>query len=204
MNRTVELVNEWAQFEEKYPGGTLEDFYRYQLTHQREEKNIENNVLPFQPGDIRFALVKCLNRLSKLWIYYSLNGLKPLGIGSFDEFVFLISIDRLQPMKKTEIINLHFFELSSGLLIIDRLKKKGFISEKDDISDKRSKRISLSKKGKQLLEQCIMVMHKIATQYFEGMPQEDIALCVQLLTPLEDRMASKWHQSRNDNSIAGK
>lgn len=45
-------------------------------------------------------------------------------------------------MKKTEIINVHFFELSSGLLIIESLRKKRFVNERNDIADERSKRIS--------------------------------------------------------------
>jgi len=100
MNKTVELVNEWSKFEDKYPEGTLSDFYRYQLTHQREKKNMENNSLSFQLNDIRFGLVKSINRLSKLWVYYALNALRSLDIGSFDEFVFLISIDRLVSLEK--------------------------------------------------------------------------------------------------------
>jgi len=62
---------------------------------------------------------------------------------TYEEFVFLISIERLQYMKKTEIISVYFFELSSGLLIIESLRKKGLVNKRIDIADERLKRISL-------------------------------------------------------------
>jgi len=36
MNKTVELVNIWAEFEKKHPDGDIKDFCRYHLIHQRE------------------------------------------------------------------------------------------------------------------------------------------------------------------------
>jgi len=192
MNKTVELVNEWAKFEERYPEGNLEDFCRYYLIYKKQEEAVENRLGNFQLSNVRFGLMKAINRLNKLWLYYSLTALKPLDIGSFDEYTFLLSVDRFQPIKKTDIVNGHFFELSSGFLIIDRLLHKGLIIETADPLDKRSKRLSISAKGIEKAAECRKAIGKVAETFFEGMFEEDITLCEQLLGPHEKRVAGRW------------
>ena len=192
MNKTVDIVIEWAKFENRYPDGNLEDFCRYYLIYKKQKEEIENRLGNFKLNNVRFVLMKAINRLNKLWLYYSLISLKPLDIGSFDEYTFLLSVDRFQPINKTDIVNGHFFELSSGLLIIDRLIHKGLVIETADPADKRSKKLSMSEKGIEKATECRKEIGLVAEKFFEGMSEEDITLCEQLLNPQENRLARKW------------
>lgn len=194
MTKIVDLVTAWSRFEEKHPDGTVEEFCTYHLTRKKKKVNKKSVLQTNEPADVRFALTKAMNRISKIWVAHAQAALKPLDINSFDEFIFLLLIEGDQPLRKTEVIYSQFFELSSGLLIIDRLIKKGFVKEAEDPQDKRSKLLSTTKLGKEKLLKGRTAIGDVAGQLFDDMPEDDIALCAQLLSPLEKHAAQQWHQ----------
>src|SRR5262249_54365074 len=145
MNKTAQLVASFAEFEERYPAATLEDFARHLLARSQTVKPL--------PSDLKghSVLAKVVGRLMRLNNFYANAALKPIGIGGLDESTYPLVIGILKDPMKTEVLNHNFHELSSGLLIISRLKNNGLISEKPDAHDKRSRRIMLTKKGRSKL-----------------------------------------------------
>ncbi|MDQ1097598.1 MULTISPECIES: hypothetical protein [Chryseobacterium] len=185
MNKTVELVNQWAAFEEKHPDGSIQDFFRYELIKEREKQpdnKFLGGVVPPKPDQM---LAKIIDRLAKIYMLYAVDLLKTIDIGSFDEFLYLNNIYNTENPKKIDIINNNFNELSSGLLILDRLKKKNFIFEKADLNDKRSKIISLSAEGERKLKSCYELLDKVNQVIFKDMSTDDILLSIKLLKPVE-------------------
>jgi len=88
MNKTVEIVKEWVDFEEKNPAGTLEDFCTFFLSEKGKNKSTTKHLGGSSDCLFIYSLTKVINRLSKLWMYFTLNAMKPMGLSSFDEFVF--------------------------------------------------------------------------------------------------------------------
>lgn len=189
MNKTAELVNQWVSFETEYPGSELQDFFRYQLISERENETGEKflgGVVPPQPDQV---LAKTMDRIVKLYMLYTTNPLKEEGLGSFDEFLYLNNIQNLETSRKIDIINANFNELSSGLLILQRLKKKGMITEEPDPNDQRSKLIGLTKQGQQKLNACYKLLDKVNQVIFKEMKTDDILLCIRLLKPIETKFS---------------
>ncbi len=193
MNKTFEVVKAWAKFEEQYPDGNIEDFCRHFLTHQKSKQGKADEEL-CHDCDRHFDLSRTINQLSRLWMYFTQNAIRPFNVSNFDEFVFLYTVDAIKGIKKKDLIYLHFIEISSGLLIIDRLIKKGMLKETVDERDKRSKLLSITKKGKKVLTQSRLAIDKVAQDMYESMPEDDMLLCTQLLAPTEKTNAQKWHQ----------
>jgi hypothetical protein len=81
------------------------------------------------PADKASLLIKLMGRISRLHTLQALAAFKESGLNSFDEFLYLSSVAYMTNPKKTDVISAHFNELSSGLLILDRLKKSGLILE---------------------------------------------------------------------------
>ena len=135
MNKTVELLNLWADFESKHTSAEIEDFCRYMLIKEREKENIFSDVA--LPPDNLSKLAKITGRVSKLHNTYAVIALKECGLSSIDEFVYLSDIHFMDKSQKTKVIYSNFNELSSGLLILERLKKKKLISEEDNSNDKK-------------------------------------------------------------------
>src|SRR5690606_13186996 len=190
MNKTAEIVNRWAAFEAEHPGADLKDFYRYELIKERESETDLNFLGGLIPPKANQMLPKVMDRIIKIYMVYTSGLFKSIEIGSFDEFLYLSSIEHLEKPRKTDIINNNFNELSSGLLILERLKKKGLITENEDKTDKRSKLLSLTPNGQKKLIKSYELLDKLNQVIFKDMKPDDMLLCIKLLKPIEMKFAS--------------
>jgi len=192
MNKTVELVNAWSEYEKAHPNATIDDFCH---SYIMEKKVIEKSELVFAgnvPPDNPSKIAKMIGRIAKLHNTYAVIILKECGLTSFDEFLYLNSIANAKTPRKTKVIYENFNELSSGLLILERLIKKNFVIEEENEGDKRSKLLKLSRKGTTLLTKCYQQMEILNEWFFKSIPKEDIDLCVHLLSDVEAKFASRW------------
>lgn len=198
MNKTVELVNEWAGFEQRHPDADIGDFCRHYLISQREK----DRKMPLEGGDIPWnvngLLLKMMGRINKLNLIFAAKALEGTGVDQLEEFGMLLTVKRLKTPRKTEIIYANIFELSSGTDMLNRLRKKGFIKEHADKDDRRSKRVSLTPAGEKVIELCSGRMKKCAGMMLAEMNEEDIRLCTQLLKNVEIKFAALWQQHKND------
>lgn len=193
MNKTYEVVKVWAEFEEQYPKGNIEDFCRLFLTQQKKKEGRTDEEL-CNNCDRRFDLSRNINQLSRLWMYFTQNAIRPFDLSNFDEFVFLYTVDAVKEIKKKDLIYMHFIEISSGLLIIDRLIKKEMLKETVDEKDKRSKLLTITQKGQKVLAESRLAIDEVAEDMYADMPDDDMLLCIQLLMPVQKTNAKRWHQ----------
>jgi DNA-binding MarR family transcriptional regulator len=193
-NRTVQLVQEWVNFESKHPTGTLEDFCRHVLSEKDDVKPVKADLSCSSDYRMIYSLTRVINRLSRLWMYFTLQAIRPMGLSSFEEFGFLYTVDQSKTIRKKDLIYMHFMESSSGLLVIDRLIKKGFLKEKTNQEDKRSKQVFLTQKGHDVLKKCDVALSKVAENLYSEMPEKDMQSCIRHLSLLENRIARKWHE----------
>ena len=129
MNKAVELLNRWASYEEENPKADLVQFCQAYLVSQQPKTSLATFWQSPVPPNKASMLIKLIGRISKLHTLHALAAFKECGLNSFDEFLYLSSIAYMTNPKKTDVITAHFSELSSGLLILDRLKKSGLILE---------------------------------------------------------------------------
>jgi hypothetical protein len=196
MNKTVELVKLWGDYETAHPTDGIVEFCRFLLLKEKQGKRklaFAKSAMPGQPASV---LAKMLGRLGRLLNNYAGFAMRQSGLSSFEEFFYLNDIAANDHPKKTEVIYANFSELSSGLLILDRLKRAGLIAEKSDSKDKRIKRLMITKKGTAILSECYSKLDEINNAIFEDMPEDDILLCIQLLSPTESRISNKWIQDK--------
>lgn len=191
----MQLVNEWAYFEQKHPHDTIEDFCRYYLINEKEKKKsrklFDGHATP-STSDLK--LLKLLGRIIKIYEVYINDAIKGIGIRKAEEFYFLNYISQMKTPKKTEVIYANVSELSTGLAILDQLKKSGFVNEEDDLDDKRSKRLSTTQTGEKILHACYDRFEKVANIMFGEMDDDDRRLCIQLLQGVDDRHINLWQQ----------
>lgn len=165
MDKTVELVNQWATFAARNPGAELEEFYRYKLIEQqqsRQQGEVADGILP---PEINLLLIKLLHRIDQLYLEYAQIAIEGTGIKHFEEFLFLNAVAHLQEPRKTDVVTHTITRLSSGLLIIDRLIKYGFVREREDSEDKRSKRLVLTPIGLAVLQRCYERTSQLGTLF---------------------------------------
>jgi DNA-binding MarR family transcriptional regulator len=197
VNNTVELVKLWGAYEEKYPKGTLEDFFRYQLAANAVKPEIkpeyEGQLIP----DLNGRLVILLRRIGKFHIAYSNKALEGTGLDQMEEFGILVTIYRQKNPIKSEAIYNNIMELSSGTNMLIRMKKRGLVTEYADPDDKRVKRLELTKKGEEVLFKAKDIVLKVAHMMVNELSDNDKQLCIQLLTPIDKRFSGAFQKQKN-------
>jgi DNA-binding MarR family transcriptional regulator len=197
MNRTVELVMAWSQFEEKFKEGTIEEFCRHYLTNQREKKETGQNFRGAIPPQPDAYMSKLLSRIVRMLAIYSEIALREIPeVSRLEDFYFLNSIDYLKEPRKTDIISHNFMELSSGIDILNRLLRLKLIEERPDPADKRARLVTTTAKGKKLLTKCYENLARSSEVMFWDLEQEDKKLCIQLLKGVEIRHSKLVHEMK--------
>ncbi|MBZ4192078.1 MarR family winged helix-turn-helix transcriptional regulator [Niabella beijingensis] len=196
MNKTIQLVNHWGDFEMKHPEGSIADFCRYFLAHQQKEKEegtLVGGVVPFIKAGL---LLKIIGRISKLNMSYANIALEGTGLNQIEEFGILQTIKKEKSPRKTEVIYANLFELSSGTDMLNRMQKRGLIKEHADKEDKRSKRMELTEKGERAIKTSTEKIKRNATMLLHGLAEEDQELCIQLLKGIEIKLSEQWQKHK--------
>jgi DNA-binding MarR family transcriptional regulator len=196
MNKTVELVNHWGEYEKKHPNASIDDFCRHYLAHQNHKKEKGPLVGGVVPSLNDGLLLKIIGRISKLNMAYANIALKGTELNQIEEFGILQTIKKEKNPKKTEVIYANLFELSSGTDMLNRMKERGLIKEYNDQEDKRSKRIELTAKGEKVAALCLVNIEKNATMLMLDLADDDKDLCIQLLRNIEIKFSALWQKHK--------
>lgn len=138
------------------------------------------------PESVISTLLVHLNRYAKS---YSKSAIANSDFHTQDEFSYLINLKAFGTMTKMELIKKNIHDKSSGILIINRLIKQGWIEQSDSEIDRRSKVLKITEEGKLALEN---QMGKIrnATQIVTGnLTQSEKMELIRILDKLD-----KFHQ----------
>lgn len=141
-------------------------------------------------------LVSLLFRYAKIYIK---KALKDSKINSADEFSFLITLLTYESLSKQELINLQVMEKTSGIEIINRLIKKGFICQFDDESDRRSKRIKITVDGRNELVVVLPQMDMVSKIIAGKLTNEEQRMLIYLLRKLDDFHNNIFFNQKNAN-----
>jgi len=91
-------------------------------------------------------------RIARFEEFYIRKYLIDLPLNSRLEYLFLFTIDNLEKARKTDLINIHLVEYTTGMDTIRRLIKNKLLNELPDEQDKRAKVLSLTKEGGAILK----------------------------------------------------
>lgn len=107
------------------------------------------------PGDEKIRFLETIARLARFHEFYIRKGLKEMMINTRLEFLFLQTVNLMEKVKKTDLINLFHLEYTTGMDTIRRLINNKLLHEIHDESDKRIKIMVLSDLGKETLERSL-------------------------------------------------
>ena len=134
--------------------------------------------------DVELAkLIIYLNRYAKLLIKKGLQDFPEL---ISEDFTYLYILMSAESMTKTQLIEKNVQEKPTGLEVIKRLMKQGLIAERADLTDKRSKRVFVTEKGKALFFQSLETMSKVSALIAGKLTLEEKEQLFGLLKKLED------------------
>jgi DNA-binding MarR family transcriptional regulator len=109
--------------------------------------------------------------------HYSKKALSETTLTTVDDYSFISTLAMIDSLSKSDLITRHLMEITSGTEVIKRLLKLELIYEYPDETDKRSKRVSITVKGKALLKEAdekISVVGNILTGNLNSYEQSQL------------------------------
>ena len=85
------------------------------------------------------------------------------------DYQFLLVLDQHGSMKKSELISINYMEMSSGIEVIKRLLKHNWVFEEININDKRSKLVTISADGKDILKEYQDKVYNLYSSFSSGL-----------------------------------
>lgn len=193
----VELIEEFEKENLCNSNASIDDFKSWIVLNHQE--NITNNPNwvgkenKRSPESVISTLIVHMNRYAKS---YSKSAILGSDFSSQEDFIYLINLKAFGEMKKMDLIKKNVHEKPVGMQIINRLIAKGWVHQSSSLTDKRSKVIKITEKGREVLEN---QMDKIrqATELVAGNLTYDEKMdLIRLLNKLED-----FHQSIYEKNI---
>jgi DNA-binding MarR family transcriptional regulator len=165
IKQLVELLESFE--EEDIQQKDLLGFAEWIITRIREEPSLNTGSAPrrsftdysqhfayLKNFDERARFLEYISRISRFHEFYIRKYLNGFPLNSRLEYIFLYTVGMMDRAKKTDLINMHLIEYSTGMDTIRRLINNELMEEKPDESDKRVRLLELTVKGKKVLEDC--------------------------------------------------
>jgi len=161
-----QLIELWETYEDEVKEDqNLLNFSQW-MVEQIKEKSIDNtksntrhelsnhsqSVTYFNKLDPKSRFQEYILRIARLEEFYIRKYLIDLPLNSRFEYLFLFTVDNLERAKKTDLINIHLVEYTTGMDTIRRLIKNNLLYEVSDEQDRRAKLLVLTKDGDEILK----------------------------------------------------
>lgn len=163
----IDLLHQVKEFEHSdacKSNSTVDDFRAWMNDKKYADESPtklfknENHQVSFTENEI-CKQVLLLGRYSKLLIRKGLGDFPELAN---EEFTYLYRLKDEPFLTKIQLIEKNGHEKQTGTQIIKRLLEAGFLEEKNDKDDKRSKRLNLTKKGEEIFHASVSNVNLIS------------------------------------------
>ena len=145
-----ELISHLAAYESQRSSTQRKDMEGFvAFLNQRVFEKSTEAAVNFETGETVEALLSQL--IAFLYRYakgYIKKALEDSALITLDDFGYLAGIWQTDGCSKTEIIDMNIHEKTTGMEVIKRLLNNDLIVQTDDATDRRSKRLSITEKGK--------------------------------------------------------
>lgn len=150
-------------------------------------------------GDMPGQICQLLYLMTKYIKFYLRKHLPSLS--GPDDFGFLAALAFGGSMRKNTLVEYNTMELSSGMEVIRRLERKGFILSKPDPEDLRAKLVELSEKGRGYFFSLLAPMQEIGQFALANTPRDEQARLLQTLLRLQDFHQPIFREAKKESFL---
>ena len=176
-----QLQNYEQETQESNP--SLADFILW-LNKKLDKNDTEQTKITGIPLD--GLLMAYISNLYKYVKHYAKKILENTPLAGLDDFVFLLSVRYNPSLSKSDLIQKHILEISSGMEILKRLQKENLMEEINSEVDKRKKILRLTVLGNTLLENLLPKVGQLASLASANLSESDKIRLLQSLKYLDD------------------
>lgn len=183
MSELVKLIGAWEEYAQKNMAVSATEFCMYFLAKESNSQLFGG----LTPPDLDTVFAKLIGRLAGMQTVYSKMALQDIPGFELEWFYFLNSIYHLKEVKKTQVIQYNFTEQTTGIDILNKLKKLGYITERTDPDDKRAKLVRLTSKGEKILFRIYQLLSKPTLLMYNGIDHKDKQVVINILKDTEHK-----------------
>ncbi|HVI44799.1 MAG TPA: MarR family transcriptional regulator [Chitinophaga sp.] len=195
MKPLTELITAWDTYESKAEHPSVADFCgKYLQKYTTRKAPPETEVASEDADGIVAALV---GRLGAMHTTYAKMLIRELPGVELEWFYLLNIINYKKGARKTDIISLALMEQSTGIDMLNRMKKRGLITEKTDPADKRARQVSITAKGRTLLVEIGRRLFKAPFLLYHGLKPGDKQTLIRLLSDISGTHEHMLQDSRH-------
>lgn len=187
-----------------FSGFLLNEIVDHETTETDKDVRFGNNEtqaldLAYQLDNSIGRLFVYMSRYAKAYIKKALDG---TPIHSAEEFTALAILLTHKQLTKSELINYNLQEKTSGTEVLRRLIAAGLANQFDDLNDKRSKSVTITPLGRNVLFEIFVDMNSVGKIITGDLTVEEKLTLYQLLQKLEnfhlDHFKKKTFTTKND------
>lgn len=204
----IKLITYLDEFEKINSDYEIEDFSIFLTEKLKNKKEFSSKSKPDFSKEENYDYKKfievefstLLTNLYRFAKHYLKKAFKNTSFNSVDEFSFLATLIKEKQMSKSELINRHLLEISTGSEVLRRLVKNGLIKEIPDPKDGRAKIVSLTEKGFSEITTSFGEMFLVAKIVKGNLTIEEITITIDLFKKLS---LFHWniHESNKDSEL---
>jgi len=184
--KLIQLINLWQDFEKEKTGTIeLEEFAIWMLTKAQTQKPVFANQLKNTNNIPLEAVINVLLLRSAKFIEQQMKPVFTESPITYTDYRILACVDSRKNPRKIEVINEVMLETTTATAIMKNLIEEDLLSEAQDALDKRSKRLSLTKKGQILFYQKKLEVIALLPSMFAVLPLDEKQQLVNLLTNVD-------------------
>ena len=185
MDEVINILQNWSDYRKEHPKSEFEDYCRFYVASRTLKTSGSSKIV--RPSNPDGLFMMSLSRsILAFWVYMRI-ALKGMPLRSIEDIMFCSALNNLGESRKTDVINYAMMEISTGTDILNRLIKKGFINQRVDPNDKRSRLLTLTPAGTIALKKCFKKAALARKLFLADLTEDDKKLITNILFPLQEK-----------------
>lgn len=200
-----QLINYFEQFETEMQNDSMHEFAAWLVQktgknrHFGEELENPKTEIPENHWTMNGQIGALLGRMGRFARFYTKKAFENLPIHSADEFGLLMGIKELGKPSKSELMAMTLTEMTTGVEMLRRLCKAGFVAEITDEKDKRAKRLFLTPEGEKMIWLALQNMVQVGDMSFDMLSLSEKMSLLTILSKLNGTHTQLYRQNKERN-----
>ncbi len=207
LNKIIPYIDE---FEKQHQNADINDFNVWlnkklngsiSETEKKQKGGILPEIMENLPDLSKDIIIS--NQLRYLFKYsnlYTKKALEGTNLKTINDIAFLGTLLVEKNLSKSELINKHVTEITSGTEVIKRLNKFGLLQDYKNEKDGRSKKVQLTEEGRELIIEILHEVDKVSQILTAGLSDNEKEQLLTTLVKLR-KFHDNLYQKFKKNSI---
>jgi len=208
-DQLMHLITLWKEFVDREEQTELRMFARWLLGRERKDdlidqidRDIHSFFSPTETDDLMNAQISMLwGQIDNYRAQLFRHLLKSLDLNGIDEYSLLLFVDLHVLPSKKEYVKSSNLEPTTCFEMIKRLQRKGFILERENPEDKRSRTMQITESGKKILEIAKTKLKNVNHSMYNHLSLQEKKEIIEQLNMMVSTVASTLEQTiHKDNT----